>query len=188
MTWKNIGPTMPSGLGFCTTTLIVDSSTFLVGCAASWSGAAGAILRTTDGGGSWSSVMASGVVGQPLWASDGTLYWAAEGGGIFKSTDQGKTWTEPANASTAGQVRPIELPDGRIVSAAAQQIVISADHGSTWTNVGTPMPYAPTGLSYSPFRSAFYIWYFVCSFAPDAAANDIPANSIEQFGWDYRTN
>jgi hypothetical protein len=187
-TWSNIGASLPSGLGFCTTTLVVDTTTFLVGCAASWSGKAGAILRSTTGGMSWTSVNSAGVVGQPLSASDGAIYWAAEGGGIFKSTDQGQSWTMPASSGAAGTVRPFELPDGRIVSAQQQSIVVSADHGSTWSTVGEPMPYVPNGLSYSPFRNAFYIWYFTCSFAADAAANDIPEDAIEQSGWDYRKN
>jgi hypothetical protein len=181
-TWTNIGASYPTGLGFCTTTLIIDSSTFLVGCAASWSGEAGAVLRSTDGGKSWTNVHPSGgVVDPPLWASDGTLYWAAEGGGILKSADQGQTWTQAAATNTAGTVRPLELPDGRIVSVENEAIVITADQGATWTTIGTPMPYVPVGLAYSPFRAAFYIWYFTCT-----GTNAVPADAIMQFGWDYR--
>src|ERR1700722_13328726 len=73
-TWTNIGASLPGGLGFCTTTHIVDASTFLVGCAACWSGEAAAILRSPTGGASGTSVMASGVSGQPLVASDGAMY------------------------------------------------------------------------------------------------------------------
>jgi hypothetical protein len=181
-TWANIGASLPAGLGFCTATLVVDSKTFLVGCAASWSGAAGAILRSTDGGMTWTQANAKGVSGQPLWASDGGMYWAAEGGGIMKSTNQGAAWTEVADANTAGTLRPFELPDGRIASTHGSMIVVSADKGMTWKNVGTAMPYTATGFSYSPFRSAFFIWYFTCS-----GSNDVPADAIMRFGWDYRS-
>jgi hypothetical protein len=179
-TWTNIGPMLPSGLGFCTSTLVLDTKTFIVGCEASYSNEAGAILRSTNGGMSFTNVNASGVAGQPLWATDGTLYFAAEGGGIDKSSDQGKTWTLVADKNTAGTVRPIELPDGRIVSAQQKSLVVSADKGVHWTPVGTPMPYVPIGIAYSPFRRAFYISYFTCT-----GSNAVPADGIARFGWDY---
>jgi hypothetical protein len=182
-TWTNIGPSLPAGLGFCTQTLIVDSSTLLVGCAASWSGEAGAILRSTTAGASWTSVMASGVSGQPLVAADAKIYWAAEGGGIFTSTDQGQTWAAPAASNMARSLPPLELPDGRIAATQGTNLVLSADHGSTWTTIGPPMPYTPNGFTYSPFRSAFFISYFTCT-----APNAVPADGIEELGWDYRTN
>jgi hypothetical protein len=181
MTWTNIGAALPSTLGFCTSTLVVNTTTLLVGCAASWSGKAGAIVRSTDTGATFTQVDAKGVSGQPLWASDGTIYWAEEGGGIVMSTDEGMTWTEIANSSTAGTLRPLELPDGRIVSAQQQNIVIAPPKGTTWKTIGSPMPYAPNGMSYSPFRNAFYIWYFTCS-----GTNAVPSDGFMQFGWDYR--
>ena len=145
-TWSDIGPMLPATVGFCTSTLVLDSKTLIVGCAASYSNEAGAILRSTNGGMSFTNVNASGVIGQPLWATDGTLYFAAEGGGIDKSTDQGQTWTLVADKNTAGTVRPIELPDGRIVSAQEKSLVVSADKGVHWTPIGAPMPYVPVGI------------------------------------------
>jgi photosystem II stability/assembly factor-like uncharacterized protein len=188
-TWSNIGTALPAGLGFCTTTLVLNSTTLLVGCAASWSGKAGAIVRSTDTGKTFTAVHSRGVVEQPLVASDGTIYWAEEGGGVLMSTDQGTNWQEIAASNAAGMVRPLELPDGRIVSAvpttfdggASGQIVVAAARSSTWTTIGTPMPFAPVGMSYSPFRNEFFIWYFTCT-----GANAVPANGIMRFGWDYR--
>jgi hypothetical protein len=180
-TWSGIGASLPASLGFCTSTLVLDASTFLVGCAASWSGKAGAILRSTTTGASFTQVYGSGVVGQPLVASDGAIYWAAEGGGIDKSTDHGQTWNRIADANTAGSLPPFELPDGRIVSAQQQNIVITADKGATWTPIGKPMPYTANGLSYSPFRSAFFIWHFTCN-----GTDPVPADGIMRFGWSYR--
>ena len=181
--WTNLYAKVPAGLGFCTTTAVIDAKTFLVGCAASWSGAAGAILRSTDGGGSFQQVSPKGVVGQPLRASDGAIHWAVEGGGIVTSTNGGATWTPTAAANEAGTLPPLELPDGRIVSSQGKSLVVS-DKGASWTTIaGATIPgsYAPTGLSYSPYRNAFFIWYFTCS-----GANDVPADAILRFGWDYR--
>jgi hypothetical protein len=182
-TWSNVGSALPAGLGFCTATLVVDSTTLLVGCAASWSGKAGAIVRSTNTGGTFTSVYSKGVSGQPVWASDGAIYWAEEGGGIVMSTDQGQNWTEIANSSAAGTLRPFELPDGRIVSAQGQNVVIAAPHGTSWTKIGQPMPFAANSLSYSPFRNAFFISYFTCT-----GSNAVPADAIQEMGWDYRTS
>src|SRR5206468_148481 len=92
VSFKDVGPQLPATTGFCTTGIVLSNSTQLVGCAASFSQKAGAILRTTDCGAHFMQVSAKGVSGQPLWASDGTIYWAAEGGGMMKSTDLGLTW------------------------------------------------------------------------------------------------
>jgi photosystem II stability/assembly factor-like uncharacterized protein len=176
-TWTDIGSKLPSTVGFCTSTLVLDSSTLLVGCAASYSQKAGAILRSTDGGQSFASVHASGVQYQPLLASDGTIYFAAEGGGMVKSTDKGQTWSMAGASGATGSLRPFELPDGRIVSAANMDIVVSPDKGATWTKI-TTMPFAANGLIYSPFRRAFYASYFSC----DAT---VPSDGIQRYGWDY---
>lgn len=111
-TWKDIGKSLPGTTGFCTQTLILDSKTFLVGCAASYSGLAGEILRSTDGGATWSARNGGkGISGAPLRASDGSIYFAIEGGGVTRSTDQGKTWTSVADGNTAGGLPPFEPMD-----------------------------------------------------------------------------
>lgn len=177
--WTDIGSSLPKTAGFCTATLVIDTKTFLVGCAASFSGKAGAILRSTNGGESWTAVADKGVMGQPLWASDGSIYWAGEGGGMHKSTDQGRTWKQIADANTAGATRPIELPGGRLVSSAQQLLKTSNDGGTTWKAIGTAMPWDPTGVSYSPFRRAFYAWRFDCTDA-------VPSDAIRRFGFDFK--
>jgi photosystem II stability/assembly factor-like uncharacterized protein len=179
-TWTNIGPNLPAGIGFCTSALVLDASTFVVGCANSYSGQAGGIVRSTDAGQSFTTVSPTVVIGLPLWASDGTIYFAIEGGGVTKSTDRGATWTTVADANTAGTVPPIELPDGRVVSARQQDVVITADKGASWKTIGPPVPYPPRGLAYSPFRRAFYASYFTCS-----GSNAVPADAIVRSGWDY---
>lgn len=170
-----------SATSFCTNALVLDAETLLVGCAQSWSGSPGAIERSADGGKTWTSASAQGVFGHPLWASDGTIYWAAEGGGLVKSGDRGKTWTPVGDASTAGQVAPMELPGGRIASAANSRMTVSDDGGKTWTPVGPALPFQPNGASYSPFRRAFYAWYFTCT-----GSNAVPADSIQRLGYDWQ--
>jgi hypothetical protein len=180
-TWKDIGKSLPGGFGFCTTSLVLDAKTFVVGCAASYSQASGGILRSTDGGSSWSAASTQSVAGHPLRASDGTIYWSGEGGGIVASHDNGVTWSTFAMQGKAGSVQPLELPDGRIASTQGSNIVVTSDKGTTWTSIGTPVPFTPVGISYSPFRAAFYAWYFTCG-----GSNAVPTDGIVRYGWSYR--
>jgi hypothetical protein len=57
----DIGKALPAGLGFCTGTHVIDSQDFLVGCAASWSGSPGAVVRSSDGGATFTKVSTQGV-------------------------------------------------------------------------------------------------------------------------------
>ena len=98
---------------------------------------------------------------------------------MYASTDQGKTFNPVADQGTAGAVRPIELPDGRVVSVAQKILKASADQGKTWQAIGTAMPWDPTGVSYSPFRRAFYAWHFDCG-------NAVLADAIMRFGYDFK--
>jgi hypothetical protein len=179
-TWSNIGTNLPAGIGFCTQVLVLDSDTLIAGCANSYASQPGGIVRSTDGGQTFTTVSSTVTFGHPLWASDGSIYFDIEGGGLTKSVDQGVTWTTVADANTAGSVAPIELPNGFIVSSQQATLVVSADKGTTWTPIGTPMPYVPEQIAYSPFRRAFYASNFTCT-APYA----VPANGIVSFGWDY---
>jgi photosystem II stability/assembly factor-like uncharacterized protein len=162
---------LPTDVGFCTLALVLDSQNLLVGCPASWSGNPGAIVRSGDGGTTWTKVYTSGVStawgAHPLWAKDGGIYWPAENSGLLKSTDQGKTWSPISGASNIKQA-PLELPDGRILSATASQIVVTADGGNTWTPAGPALP-QEGGFAYSIMAKTLFVWKGGCKTA----------------GWDY---
>jgi len=179
--FDDIMPKLPMGLGFCTTTLVLDSMNLLIGCANSYKGETPAIIRSGDGGATWKSVSPTGGSGQPLLASDGTIYWSAAGGGMLKSTDKGLTFTMVADKSKTGGLPPFALPDGRIVSVSGMTVVVSADKGVTWKSVTKAIPFQPNGLTYSAHRRAFYASHFDCS-------NNVPANAHARFGWDYEAN
>jgi photosystem II stability/assembly factor-like uncharacterized protein len=178
-TWTNVGKNMPAGT--CTHPAIVDSQIHLVGCSGYAGGVAG-ILRTTDGGKTWSQATALGGGGRAhLQAADGTFYWLnALNGGLAMSTDQGETWKEvtPSGLVTA----PVELPDGRL-AAAADRIVISSDHGATWQPASPPFPpfqYAVPGLAYSTHQKAFFIWHEACGNGPP-----VPDDAVLRYDFDY---
>jgi hypothetical protein len=179
--FTEIMPLLPAGMGFCTTTLVVDSQTLLVGCANSYKGETPGIVRSIDGGTTWTVVSTTGGSGQPLLASDGAIYWSAAGGGMLKSTDQGATFMQVADKTKTGGSPPIELPDGRIASTANNMVMVSADKGVTWTAATTAIPFQPNGFTYSACRRAFYASHFDCS-------NNVPADAHARFGWDYTAN
>jgi photosystem II stability/assembly factor-like uncharacterized protein len=170
--FTDIGKKLPATVGFCTSTLVLDSSNFLVGCAVSFSMMQGAILRSSDGGETWKQVSDKGARGIPLWASSGAIYWPGEAGGLLKSTDVGMTWTAISDGSGAHMYSnpptPAELPDGRILSATSKNIVVSGDGGATWKPVGPALP-QETDFTYSAATKTFYIWKAGCMTA----------------GWDY---
>ena len=41
------------------------------------------------------------------------------------------------------------------------------------------LPFAASGVSYSPYRNAFYVWHWDCGTA-------VLADAISRFGFDYR--
>jgi len=176
--WTNIGPSLPADVGFCTTALVIDSQHLLVGCAASYSGKAGAVLRSSDGGATWAKAGPQGAVNQPLWATDGSIYWAAEAGGLLKSSDQGATFVQVSD-KPSNRVAPIELPDGRIASVVDKAVALSNDGGKTWETIGAAIPFEPNSIGYSPFRRAFFATHFDCT-------NAVPADAIARYGFDFK--
>ena len=138
------------------------------------------IFHSTDAGVTWQQVSAIGTGSAPLTASDGSIYWASEGtAGIVRSTDQGLTWSNPLGANLVSQLHPVELPDQSIATASGNNIIISRDHGVTWTLASAQLPFPPTGLLYSSARKAFYIWHFTCDTGP------VPEQAIMRFDFDY---
>jgi hypothetical protein len=72
--------------------------------------------------------------------------------------------------------------------------MISSDCGTSWHTASVPFPrsdaglaYSPTGLTYSAYEKAFFIWQFDCMGGnfPD---DPVPADAIERFHFDYETN
>jgi hypothetical protein len=166
-TWTNSGVTIPPNTKFSTDPVVIDAQTYVVNLSG-YANATAGIARTTNGGASWQLVSTlEPYDGPPLVTSSGAIYWSS-GGSLIKSTDAGLTWSQVG--SNLRQLRPIEMPDGRLVSAGATTLVISADGGSTWSPLGPALPYAPVGVTYSASRNAFFIWHWDCGgvVLPDA--------------------
>jgi hypothetical protein len=166
-TWSQMS-NLPLDIGFTTAPVIIDQQTYLLGTN---NGNKAGIYRSTDAGASWTEVVPGGVAGQPLFATDGTIYWVV-GHDLVASGDKGATWTTRAtNAFSNGSL--IELEDGRLVGVMGERLGVSSDKGATWTAFGPRLPYDPWGLAYSSHRRQFFIWHFQCLFdRPDTVLPD----------------
>jgi len=184
MTWTNVGAGLPAG-SYCTHPLIISGQVYLVGCAGG--GGPSGVYTTTDAGGTWTQMTASGGSEAPLRASDSSIYWSSPNDrGLTRSTDNGLHWADTVGANVISSSHPIELPDGRLATISAPHtIVISSDHGVSWTPVpGGALPYSDAvGLVYSQPRKAFYTWRLTCGFNGPVP---VPADAIMRFAFDYQ--
>ena len=165
-TWTNIGLNLPTGTGFSSNTIVINSTTYLVNSNQSWSGGSPGIYRTANSGASWTKVSSLGPTGNAAISSNGTIYWRT-GNSVAKSTDQGQTWTSVGNNLAAD---PVALPDGRILAASYSNVVVSAD-GNTWTNVGPNLPYTPASLTFLAARNTVLV-------ARSDCGNSVPNDAI----------
>jgi len=161
----------------------LSATNLLVGCQQ------GGVFHSSDGT-AWTSVGSKGVIPQPIVGGDGTIYWLGTQGGVEVSTDQGQHFTETADGNLApqmiGPVYPAELPDGRVAVLGKDHVLLSSDHGKTWTPVGDPLPLpgggygGARGPTYSARTKTFYVWQWDCT-------NVVLPNAIWSAGFDYTT-
>lgn len=147
--WTNVGP---SNQGGRTRALLVDPTSPNVMYAG---GVAGGVWKSTDAGGSWTSVaplhMANVAVvtlafdplaSSTLYAGTGELLAGdgRRGAGIFKSVDAGATWnqltaTNTANFSYTMHILVSPRNRSRLFAATATGVWRSVDGGATWVNL-----------------------------------------------------
>jgi len=187
--WTNIGSSLPAGMGFSSNALVIDAQTHLVGTYNyNNTGTGLGIFRTINGGQSWTEVYSTAVQGHPLVMQDGTIYWSVgNNGGLVKSTDKGQTWQTTVGSGALVTGAPIELPDGRIAAVGSQAVMVSADCGVTFHAASTALPFTPTGLAYSAYEKAFYVWHFDCTGMANPG-DPVPSNAIMKYPFDYTTD
>ncbi len=186
-TWDNIGEGLPTGTD-CTHPYLVDAQTYLVSCGGYHQpgepqGPVG-IYRSTDSGVSWDSVSDVGG-GVPVRASDGTLYTVGAvntPGLLTRSDDDGKTWSEALATGAISNSPPVELPNGLLAALNERRVVVSNDHGTSWTTVTPDLSFVGGGVAYSNQRKAFYVWHAICGFN---GAVLVPTDAIMAFDFDY---
>ena len=172
-TWTDIGMNLPDGSHFSSAPLVLDAQHFLLG-ACGWGDGTCGVYASSDGGKTWSSTTTEGPGGRPLWTANGHLLWSGVWDGMLISDDVGKRWKKVGGAKLA----PVELPDGRAVAIGSDHLVISSDHGATWSNIGQPLPYAPNGVTYSAAAKTFYIWRNDCG-------DRVLSDAVMSAGFDY---
>jgi hypothetical protein len=169
-TFTDITASFPAGSAFTNGPLVVDANTLLMGTAFYNSDPSEGVFRSSDGGGSWTQVSTSAVVGNGLKTSWGTLFYGANAGGnVLRGSADGATWTTLPVPGASGIV--IELPGNRIAtmvkSGNTPSIAMSADEGATWTTAADNVP-APSWqnsgayLSYDAVRGAFFVSFWDC--------------------------
>jgi photosystem II stability/assembly factor-like uncharacterized protein len=181
-TWFDLTSFLPLDIGITTAPVVIDERTFLLGTS---TGKSSAVLRSIDAGVTWSTVYDAGVVGKPLRANfDGALYWQLERiNGIIVSHDDGQSWAliPPKTEILPTLATLVELHDGSLASISNDRVVVSPDQGASWVPIGPPLPITPSGIVYSAYRKAFYVWHFDCDLATD---DPILANSIMRLDFD----
>jgi len=178
--WTEIGDKLPDEVTVCPNPLVLDASTYLLGCWGFSDGQKG-IWRTTDGGDTWAQVSDIGGGTVPLVASDGRIYWVGESlDGIVRSDDDGKTWQGPYLSGETAFVNPIELPDGRIAIVARQHVITSSNHGETWKVASSGLDFDPNGVAYSAAGNAFYVWHWDCD-------ESVPEDAVMSYELDDET-
>lgn len=103
-----------------------------------WAVHAGRVLRTTDGGGTWSVVYRSGGAGfAQIDAFDGEHAWAVGRRAIVATTDGGRTWTRLApHCPTISAVSFFSARRG--VAVAGQSLLRTTDGGRQWVALNAP--------------------------------------------------
>lgn len=111
------------------------------------------VLRSGDGGATWSEVQASGMpevqpgVGAAAALGNGILL-ASTAGGTYRSADRGRTWQALEGALSAGPVLEfVQLRSGQdasnvsdVVAATGYGLFASSDAGALWRPLGTGLP------------------------------------------------
>ncbi len=191
--WTDIGANLPKTAGYLSLAVVLSAQVHLVGTN---NGPGSGIFRTTDGGANWTQIYAhpggGGVVGHPLFASDGSIYWLLEtNAGLLHGTSDGASWAQVAGTGIFSDyfqgASIIELPDHRLMTLANQTLIISSNQGASWATFGAPFPpmFNANGVLYSPFRKALYIWHNDCTFG----ANDpVLPDAVMSLPFDYQSH
>ena len=107
----------------------------------------------------------------PYTLDDRSLLWVLhDGGGVVRSTDGGRTWEQWSYAPLVSGI--VAVDDGLLAATTADQVVVSADEGETWTWLGPAAPFRPASFTYSAADRTFYVSHWDCGdvVLPDAVA------------------
>lgn len=119
------------------------------------------ILKTTDGGQTWTLLRREPDGAVVIAILDDTVYARLGFRGLFKSTDEGRTWTAAANIprDVFRLIADPRVPNR--VWAAGRTVYLSNDDGATWQALPKPKvkrpPAHPTALAIDPSGPWIYL-------------------------------
>jgi photosystem II stability/assembly factor-like uncharacterized protein len=180
-TWTNIGANLPAGVAASEYPYIIDAQTYLIGCSSAidgmynaTAGGTPAILRTTDGGNTWTQVLQGYNVYGPATQVGSVIYWSyfnGTDGGILASADQGQTWSVVVPDALTWSVAPVAMAASQYASLNTSNQVVVFTAGATWPSIPQstilpPMlPLAGSldqgsvlGLTFDTVRNSFFGW------------------------------
>jgi hypothetical protein len=133
-----------------------------------WSWLGVGILRSTDGGRTWSQHCTNPFVGQGFYdlivdPGDGMHLLAATTGGLYVSTDGGSTWTRRRTAITWSlSMHPTGGATAEILAASSDGLFASTNGGTNWTAVtlpGSPAAFSRLAVALAPSNPTIaYAW------------------------------
>ena len=133
-----------------------------------WSWLGAGILRSSDGGTTWSTLCTAPFVGQGFFdlevsPSDGNRLVAATTGGLYVSTDGGTTWSRRRSALTWSiAIAPGPVATAEMLAGCSDGVYRSGDGGTTWTAVtiaGTPASFTRLAVAIARSNpSVAYMW------------------------------
>jgi hypothetical protein len=133
-----------------------------------WAWLGAGILRSTNGGTTWTQHCTAPFVGQGFYdlivdPADGRHLLAATTGGLYVSTDGGVTWTRRRTARTWSiAMSPAGGPSAEILCASSDGVFRSTNGGTSWTAVSIAgLPAAFDRLAVAIARSnpgVAYVW------------------------------
>jgi photosystem II stability/assembly factor-like uncharacterized protein len=162
-----------------------------------WHGAG--VIRSTDGGTTWSSLPSSPLVGQGFFdlaidPSDSTHLLAASTAGVYDSRDSGNTWTSRRRPRTWA----LSVVPGEALAASADGLFASTDGAQNWSAVAlpaAPAAWSRLAVAHAPTNPAVaYAWgatssaAFLYQRAPDgswAAIAAPPGSRVTQAWYDW---
>lgn len=128
-----------------------------------WSWLGTGVLRSTDGGATWSPLATAPFVGQgfhSLVAGQANRLFAGTTGGLYRSTNGGVAWTQRRAARTWAISRA--STGNELLAACADGVFRSTNNGTNWAAVnlpGAPATFDRLSVAHAPSNSGVaYAW------------------------------